>query len=80
MPYFGAAGLCGVGPLLLTQHRSNYEINPVTVPKACKELARDGVTVRLRGEELMVREGVREVRGSAARDALHGLLGRVSER
>jgi GntR family transcriptional regulator len=42
------------------QLASDYEINPLTVAKAYKELARDGLTDRLRGEGLVVRKGVRE--------------------
>ena len=41
------------------QLASDFEINPLTVAKAYKELARDGVTDRLRGEGLVVRKGVR---------------------
>jgi GntR family transcriptional regulator len=43
------------------QLASDYEINPLTVAKAYRELARDGVTDKLRGEGLMVRKGVREM-------------------
>lgn len=43
------------------QLASDYEINPLTVSKAYKELARDGVTDKLRGEGLVVRKGVREM-------------------
>jgi GntR family transcriptional regulator len=42
------------------QLASDYEINPLTVAKAYKELARDGLTDKLRGEGLLVRKGVRE--------------------
>lgn len=42
------------------QLASDYEINPLTVAKAYKELAREGLTDRLRGEGLMVRKGVRD--------------------
>jgi GntR family transcriptional regulator len=42
------------------QLASDYEINPLTVAKAYKELARDGLTDKLRGEGLIVRKGVRE--------------------
>lgn len=42
------------------QLASDYEINPLTVSKAYKELARDGLTDRLRGEGLIVRKGVRD--------------------
>jgi GntR family transcriptional regulator len=43
------------------QLASDYDINPLTVAKAYKELARDGVTDTLRGEGLVVRKGVREM-------------------
>lgn len=42
------------------QLASHYEINPLTVAKAYKELSREGLTDKLRGEGLMVRKGVRE--------------------
>lgn len=42
------------------QMASDCEINPLTVAKAYKELAREGLTDRLRGEGLLVRKGVRE--------------------
>lgn len=42
------------------QLATDYEINPLTVAKAYKELARDGLTDKLRGEGLVVRKGVRE--------------------
>jgi GntR family transcriptional regulator len=42
------------------QLASDYAINPLTVAKAYKELSRDGLTDRLRGEGLIVRKGVRE--------------------
>lgn len=42
------------------QLASDYEINPLTVAKAYKELSREGLTDKLRGEGLMVRKGVRE--------------------
>lgn len=42
------------------QLASDYEINPLTVAKAYKELARDGLTDKLRGEGLVVRKGVRD--------------------
>ena len=42
------------------QLASDYEINPLTVAKAYKELSRDGLTDKLRGEGLVVRKGVRE--------------------
>jgi len=37
------------------------DINPLTVSKAYKELAREGFTDRHRGEGLMLRKGVREL-------------------
>lgn len=43
------------------QLASDCDINPLTVSKAYKELAREGVTERLRGEGLLVRKGVREM-------------------
>lgn len=42
------------------QLASDYEINPLTVAKAYKELAREGFTEKLRGEGLVLRKGVRE--------------------
>src|ERR1700750_79348 len=42
------------------QLASDYEINPLTVAKAYKELSREGLTDKLRGEGLLVRKGVRE--------------------
>jgi len=42
------------------QLASDYDINPLTVAKAYKELAREGLTDKLRGEGLTVRRGVRE--------------------
>jgi len=42
------------------QLASDYDINPLTVAKAYKELAREGLTDKLRGEGLTVRKGVRE--------------------
>ena len=42
------------------QLASDYQINPLTVAKAYKELSRDGLTDKLRGEGLVVRKGVRE--------------------
>jgi len=38
-----------------------YQINALTVAKAYKELARDGLTERLRGEGLIVTKGAREL-------------------
>jgi GntR family transcriptional regulator len=43
------------------QLASDYQINPLTVAKAYKELARDGLTQRLRGEGLLVAKGARDV-------------------
>jgi len=43
------------------QLASDYAINPLTVSKAYKELARDGITDKLRGEGLLVRKGVRDL-------------------
>jgi GntR family transcriptional regulator len=37
------------------------EINPLTVSKAYKELAREGFTDKHRGEGLMLRKGVRDL-------------------
>jgi len=37
------------------------DINPLTVSKAYKELAREGFTDKHRGEGLMLRKGVREL-------------------
>jgi GntR family transcriptional regulator len=42
------------------QLASDYRVNPLTAAKAYKELARDGVIERLRGEGLMVAKGARE--------------------
>jgi GntR family transcriptional regulator len=36
-------------------------VNPLTVAKAYKELAREGFTEKYRGEGLMLRKGVREI-------------------
>ena len=43
------------------QLASDYQINPLTVAKAYKELARDGLTERLRGEGLLVAKGARDL-------------------
>jgi GntR family transcriptional regulator len=43
------------------QLASDYDINPLTVAKAYKELSRDGMTEKLRGEGLILRKGVREM-------------------
>lgn len=37
------------------------DVNPLTVAKAYKELAREGFTDKLRGEGLLLRKGVREI-------------------
>jgi GntR family transcriptional regulator len=37
------------------------DVNPLTVAKAYKELAREGFTERFRGEGLMLRKGVRDI-------------------
>jgi GntR family transcriptional regulator len=37
------------------------DVNPLTVAKAYKELAREGFTDRFRGEGLMLRIGVRDI-------------------
>ena len=42
------------------QLASDCEVNPLTAAKAYKELARDGLIDRLRGEGLMVARGTRE--------------------
>jgi GntR family transcriptional regulator len=42
------------------QLASDYAINPLTVAKAYKELSREGLTDRLRGEGLILRKGVRD--------------------
>jgi GntR family transcriptional regulator len=42
------------------QLASDCEVNPLTVAKAYKELARDGLIERLRGEGLVVAKGARE--------------------
>ena len=41
------------------QLASDFAINPLTVAKAYKELAREGLTERLRGEGLLVMKGAR---------------------
>jgi GntR family transcriptional regulator len=43
------------------QLASDYQINPLTVAKAYKELARDGLTERLRGEGLVITKGARDL-------------------
>ncbi len=42
------------------QLAGDYQINPLTVAKAYKELAREGLTEKLRGEGLVLVRGVRE--------------------
>ncbi|HTB67842.1 MAG TPA: GntR family transcriptional regulator [Steroidobacteraceae bacterium] len=42
------------------QLASDCQVNPLTAAKAYKELARDGLVERLRGEGLMVPKGTRE--------------------
>src|SRR5690348_18409132 len=42
------------------QLASDFEINPLTAAKAYKELARDGLIERLRGEGLIVAKGARD--------------------
>jgi GntR family transcriptional regulator len=43
------------------QLANDCDINPLTVSKAYKELAREGFTDKHRGEGLMLRKGVREI-------------------
>jgi len=43
------------------QLAQDCDVNPLTVAKAYKELAREGFTDKLRGEGLMLRKGVREI-------------------
>ncbi len=42
------------------QLASDYDINPLTVAKVYKELAREGFLDKLRGEGLVIRKGVRD--------------------
>ena len=42
------------------QLASDYDINPLTVAKVYKELARDGFLEKWRGEGLMIKKGVRD--------------------
>lgn len=42
------------------QLASDFEVNPLTAAKAYKELARDGLIDRLRGEGLVVAKGARD--------------------
>jgi GntR family transcriptional regulator len=39
----------------------DFDVNPLTVAKAYKELAREGFTDKYRGEGLMLRRGVRDI-------------------
>lgn len=41
------------------QLASDFQINPLTVAKVYKELARDNLTEKKRGEGLLIRKGVR---------------------
>jgi len=43
------------------QLAQDCEVNPLTVAKAYKELAREGFTDKHRGEGLMLRRGVRDI-------------------
>jgi GntR family transcriptional regulator len=43
------------------QLASDCDVNPLTVSKAYKELAREGFTDKHRGEGLMLRKGVRDI-------------------
>lgn len=43
------------------QLAQDCDVNPLTVSKAYKELAREGFTDKHRGEGLMLRTGVREI-------------------
>jgi GntR family transcriptional regulator len=43
------------------QLAQDCDVNPLTVAKACKELAREGFTDKHRGEGLMLRRGVRDI-------------------
>jgi len=42
------------------QLASDYDINPLTVAKVYKELAREGFLEKLRGEGLIIKKGVRD--------------------
>ena len=42
------------------QLASDYDINPLTVAKVYKELAREGFLEKWRGEGLMIKKGVRD--------------------
>jgi len=43
------------------QLAQDCDVNPLTVAKAYKELAREGFTDKFRGEGLMLRKGVRDI-------------------
>jgi GntR family transcriptional regulator len=43
------------------QLAGDYQVNPLTVAKVYKELAREGLTEKLRGEGLVLAKGVREL-------------------
>ena len=43
------------------QLAQDFDVNPLTVAKAYKELAREGFTDKYRGEGLMLRKGVRDI-------------------
>lgn len=43
------------------QLASDYDINPLTVAKVYKELARDGFLEKWRGEGLVIKKGVRDI-------------------
>lgn len=43
------------------QLAQDCDVNPLTVAKAYKELAREGFTDKYRGEGLMLRKGVRDI-------------------
>ena len=43
------------------QLAQDCDVNPLTVAKAYKELAREGFTDKYRGEGLMLRRGVRDI-------------------
>lgn len=43
------------------QLAGDYQVNPLTVSKVYKELSREGLTEKLRGEGLVLARGVREM-------------------
>lgn len=43
------------------QLAGDYQVNPLTVSKVYKELSREGLTEKLRGEGLVLVKGVREI-------------------